>query len=157
MLNNRSKFVYYRCNSATNYFYISSRHYSNECAYSSWTIPTYAYVSAGRSPVGVNQQVILVFWLDRVPPTAAGIGGERWQNLMLSITKPDGTKVSIGPLTSDPVGSCYSLYTPDQTGTYTITFSFPGQTAHLAGPTGIPGTPSDYVNDTYLPVVLQPH
>ncbi|HTY75187.1 MAG TPA: hypothetical protein VMD05_06445, partial [Candidatus Nanoarchaeia archaeon] len=52
---------------------------------------------------------------------------------------------------SDPVGSAYCLFTPQQTGTYTGTFSFPAQVAAGAGYTGVNGTvTNEYVNDTFL-------
>ncbi len=38
------------------------------------TLTTYAYVAASPNPVGVNQQVFIVMWIDKVPPTAGGIG-----------------------------------------------------------------------------------
>jgi hypothetical protein len=116
-----------------------------------WNVPTFAYISAGPNPIGVRQTAFIVFWLDKVPPTAGGIGGERWGNLTVSVTKPDGLKETLGPFISDPVGSGYAQYTPDQTGTYSFTFNFPGQVVHLAGPTGIVGVASDYINDTFLP------
>ncbi len=116
-----------------------------------WQVPTYAYVSAVPSPVGQNQPVTIVFWLDKPPPTSSGVGGDRWQKMSVAITKPDGSKLTLGPFTSDPVGGTYTQYTPDQTGTYTAVFSFPGQVLSLYGPTGIIGGASDYVNDTYQP------
>ena len=116
------------------------------------SIPTYAYITAAPDPVGVDQTVTLVFWLDKIPPTAAGAAGDRWTDLSIEVTKPDGSKETLGPYMSDPVGGSYAFYTPSQTGKYTFTFKFPGQTASLTHPTtGLPGTPSDYVNDTYLP------
>ncbi len=92
-------------------------------------------------------------WLDKPPPTAAGIGGDRWQGYTITITKPDGTKDNIGPLNSDATSSTYTFYTPTQPGTYSITFKFPGQTASLYNPVnGLPGTTtSAYINDTYQP------
>jgi outer membrane protein assembly factor BamB len=114
-------------------------------------VPTYAYLTAAPDPVGVGQPVSLIFWLDKVPPTAAGFGGDRWVNMTIDVTKPDGSKETLGPLTSDPVGGGYASYTPDQTGTYAFVFKFPGQVAGLYNPiTGLIGSPSDYVNDTYL-------
>jgi hypothetical protein len=117
-----------------------------------WTnIPTWAYVSANPNPVGVYQTVTIVFWLDKVPPTAAGIGGDRWRNLAIEVTKPDGSKETLGPFVSDPVGGSYTLYTPDQVGTYSFVFSFPGQVLSRYGPTGIVGSTTNvYENDTYL-------
>src|SRR5512147_225092 len=117
-----------------------------------WNIPTYAYLTASPDPVGVNQPVSLLYWLDKVPPTAAGFAGDRWGNLTIAVTKPDGAKQTLGPFFSDPVGGGYTLYTPDQTGTYTFVFNFPGQIAALNNPvTGIPGSPSLYQGDYYMP------
>lgn len=115
-----------------------------------WTIPTYAYITASPNPVGVNQVVTLVYWLDKVTPTAAGIAGDRWRNEKIEVTKPDGSKETLGPFTGDPVGSGWYQYTPTQSGTYTFVFTFPGQTLSRTGPTGLVGTASDYENDTYL-------
>lgn len=116
-----------------------------------WTIPTYAYINVAPDPIGVGQTCLIVFWLNQLPPSAAGLGGDRWRNLTIDVAKPDGTKTTLGPFSSDPVGSCYTQFTPDQTGTYTLTFNFPGQVASLYGPTGIAGSPSAYINDTYSP------
>lgn len=115
-------------------------------------IPTYAYITAAPDPVGVDQTVTLVFWLDKIPPTAAGAAGDRWTDMTIDVTKPDGSTDNLGPFMSDPVGGSYAFYTPSQTGKYIFTFNFPGQTASLYHPTsGLPGSQSAYVNDTYLP------
>lgn len=115
-------------------------------------VPTYAYLTAAPNPIGVDQEVYLLYWLDKVPPTAAGFGGDRWGNLTIDVTKPDGSKETLGPFISDPVGGGYTLYKPTQVGQYTFNFKFPGQVASLYHPeTGLIGSPSDYVNDTYLP------
>ncbi len=113
-------------------------------------IPTYSYLAAEPNPIGVGQTAYLVFWIDKVPPTAAGVGGERWRNLTVDVIKPNGDTETLGPFTSDPVGGGYSMYTPDQVGTYTFKFNFPGQIASLTGPTGIPGDPSPYIGDNFL-------
>jgi outer membrane protein assembly factor BamB len=115
-----------------------------------WEIPTYAYLTVQPDPVGVGQPLTIVFWLDKVPPTAAGIAGDRWRNLKIDVTKPDGSTETLGPYTSDPVGSGWTIYTPDQVGIYTFVFKFPGQVVSQTGPTGIVGSTSDYINDTYL-------
>jgi outer membrane protein assembly factor BamB len=117
-----------------------------------WAIPTYAYITAAPDPVGVNQEVTLVFWLDKYPPTAGGTTGDRWRDCTIEVTKPDGSKETLGPYISDPVGSGWTLYTPAQVGTYTFVFHFPGQVLSMTGPTGIPGIERGlpYVNDTYL-------
>jgi hypothetical protein len=120
-----------------------------------WDVPTAAYIVATPDPIGVGQQAFIVFWLDWIPPSAAGKGGYRWQNMKLEVTKPDGVTETLGTFLSDPIGGNYMLYTPDQVGTYTFIFSFPEQIATAYNPeTGVIGTGSsgrnDFVNDTFL-------
>ena len=115
-----------------------------------WNIPTYAYITVSPDSVGVTQTATIVFWLDKYPQTSAGIGGDRLRNLNIEVTKPDGSKETLGPYNSDPVGSGWTTYIPTQVGTYTFEFKFPGQVISLTGPTGIPGAASDYINDTFL-------
>jgi len=96
--------------------------------------PTYGYITVAPNPIGVGQQATIIAWLDKVPPTAGLIGlGDRWQNYTIEVTKPNGSKETLGPFTSDPVGSMYTFYTPTEIGTYTFQFSFPGQTIQLFG------------------------
>ena len=104
-------------------------------------IPTYAFLSAAPNPVGVNQQVTILMWLDKIDPTASGPAGSRFGDFSLTITKPNGDKETMGPFTSDPASFAYTLYTPDQIGEYTIEFSFPGQ--QVAGIGGIVPIPID--------------
>ncbi len=122
-----------------------------------WTIPTFAFLTVAPNPVGVNQQATIVWWLNQPPPTAGGSGGDRWRNITIDVTKPDGTKQTLGPFISDDVGGSYALYSPNQVGTYKFDLKFPGQTLSLYGPSG-DIAPADaiarggaYVNDTYLP------
>ena len=114
-------------------------------------VPTYAYVTATPNPVGVDQQVLIVFWLNWPPPTAAGITGDRWQNLKVVLTTPGGDVENLGTFVSDPVGSSYTTYLPTEVGEYTVNFTFPGQILELAGYTGLPGQNSGYVGDYFLP------
>ncbi|MGF3521494.1 MAG: PQQ-binding-like beta-propeller repeat protein [Candidatus Bathyarchaeia archaeon] len=116
------------------------------------SIPTYAYLAVSPNPVGVNQQVFLVMWLHMAPPTAAGAAGDRWRGFTVTVTKPDGTTQTLGPFDSDPTGSTFTLYTPNQLGQYTFSFRYPGQVLSLYNPTnGLPGSNSVYINDTFLP------
>jgi hypothetical protein len=113
--------------------------------------PTYCYVAASPPTVGVNQEVIIVFWLNFIPPTAQGAFGDRW-NFYLDITNPDNSKETLGPMKSDPVGGGYILYTATQVGTYTVVARFPGQKI-----TGIPGREDNInVNDTFAPSTSDP-
>jgi outer membrane protein assembly factor BamB len=122
-----------------------------------WTIATFAFITVAPNPVGVNQQATIVWWINQPPPTAGGSGGDRWRNVTIDVTAPDGTKQTLGPFNSDDVGGSYTFYTPNQVGTYKLDMKFPGQILSLYGPTG-EIAPSDslsrggvYVNDTYLP------
>jgi len=121
----------------------------------SWNIPTWLYLSVSPNPIGVNQQAFIVMWLNVYPPTANGQYGDRWQGYSVTITKPDGTTQSLGPFSSDPVGSAYATFTPSQPGTYTLQAKFPGQT--LTGsnpnPAGYPAGSSytDFLGDYYQP------
>jgi len=116
-----------------------------------WNYNTYCYIGVSPPLVGVNQQVIIVFWLNAVPPTAAGNIGDRW-TFYVDITDPSGNKETIGPLTSDPVGGAYTSYTPTKVGEYTCVSRFPGQTI-----TGIPGnTHHIAVGDIYAASTSDP-
>ena len=123
-----------------------------------WTIPTYAYLVVSPDPIGVGQTGFIVMWLDKVPPTAGGTGGDRWTGFTVKVTKPDGTQQTLGPFISDATSAYATLFTPDQVGTYNFVLNFPGQVASLYHPvTGIPGVTGPasfgldaYINDTYL-------
>ncbi|MCW3995562.1 MAG: PQQ-like beta-propeller repeat protein [Candidatus Bathyarchaeota archaeon] len=120
-----------------------------------WVFPTWTYIAVSPNPIGVGQQALVVFWLDKLPQTASGEYGDRF-TFYVDVTKPGGTNETLGPFTSDPVGGSYTIYTPDEVGDYTFVARFPGHTY-----TGLPAAPSGiynplYVNDTLLPSVSPP-
>jgi hypothetical protein len=93
-----------------------------------WEIPTWTYIGVSPETVGVNQEVVLAFWQNLVPPTANGAYGDRWF-FHVEVTKPDGTKETLGTgegFISDPVGGSFTTYTPTQVGTYIFVAKFPG-------------------------------
>ncbi len=130
-----------------------------------WNIPTYAYIVAAPNPIGVGQTVHIYMWLDTVYGAAGGTvastgtnastvsaalfaNSYRFHNYNLTITAPDGTvKTTIYPIVADSTSSQYTLLTPDQVGTYTLQFSFPGQ---VYGANGDGYEKSALINDTYL-------
>lgn len=123
-----------------------------------WTIPTHSYIAVAPNPVGVTQSVYVIMWVHPNPPTASGEGGDRWRNITLTITKPNNDIDTFGPWNSDPTGSLWTQYTPDQTGTYKFEMDYPGQVLSWYGPTGLPpGDPSylvrteqlQFLNDTF--------
>jgi len=104
-----------------------------------WEVPTWAYMSVTNNPIGVNQQLGIIFWPNAVPPTAVGAYGDRW-TWNIEVTKPDGTKETLGPITSDPIGGGYTVYTPTEVGTYTIMAVMED---HVV--TGLPVPPGGYL------------
>jgi len=119
-----------------------------------WTISTYAFLNVSPNPVGVGQTAYIGAWLDKVPPGAIGRGwGMRWHNITVAVTKPDGTTQTLGPFDSDAVGGAWTVYVPDQIGTYTFQASFPGQVAKEENPypydPGALALTYPYFGDTY--------
>ncbi|MEM2889268.1 MAG: PQQ-binding-like beta-propeller repeat protein [Candidatus Bathyarchaeia archaeon] len=116
-----------------------------------WNIPTFAYISVAADPVGKGQTVIVYMWLDKVPPTATGPWGDRWENFTLKITKPNGQVQLVGPIRSDPIGFAWHALTPDQVGTYKLKMYFSGQT--LEGKNLSPGQflGVEYIGDYFMP------
>jgi hypothetical protein len=115
-----------------------------------WTIPTWAFLSVAPNPVSTGQVVSVNFWINQVPPTAFNVYGDRWHNMLVKVTLPDGTNKNLGPFTSDSTGGTHTTYTPTEIGNYTFVFSFPGQV--LAGENPVINGPPfgvDYINDTF--------
>ena len=130
-----------------------------------WQIPTYAFIVAAPSPIGVGQTAHIYMWLDCVFGAAGGttaatgtnastassalLGNNyRFHNYKLTITAPDGTtSTQTFDTIADSTSSQYTKITPTQVGTYTFNFSFPGQDyaqyEHYEK--------SSLINDTYLP------
>ncbi|MCW3984222.1 MAG: hypothetical protein NWE96_09550 [Candidatus Bathyarchaeota archaeon] len=118
-----------------------------------WNIPTYAYLAVSPNPYGIGsaQPLLIVFWINVAPPTAAGSTGDRWRGFTVDVTTPSGQVNHFGPITSDPTGSSFLQYTPTEIGNYTVFFSFPGQNLSRTGPTGLVGPDSIYVGDYFMP------
>ncbi len=116
------------------------------------TIPTWAYLEVVPRHAGVGQTVLLVMWIDKPPPTALGILGDRWINMTIKITDPDGNTETLGPYKSDDAGGYTATYSPTKTGNYTAVFSYAGQV--MTGEQGNPGfnnTASPSIGDVYGP------
>ncbi|HSV48960.1 MAG TPA: hypothetical protein VLH35_01475, partial [Candidatus Acidoferrales bacterium] len=90
-----------------------------------WNIPTFAYLAVSSNPYGIGsaQPLLIVFWINVPPPTAAGSLGDRWRGMTVDVTTPSGKVEHFGPITSDPTGSSFLQYTPAETGNYTAFFS----------------------------------
>ena len=46
---------------------------SNSALFPGTTIPTWAYLQVVPDTVGIGQNVLLVMWIDKPPPTANGV------------------------------------------------------------------------------------
>ena len=112
-------------------------------------IPTFALINAAPNPIGVGQKAYIIMWLtDTYDPASALSNNYRFQNYKLTITAPDGhVTTETFATVSDPTSAQPYAFTPDQVGTYSFNFTFPGQqiTVTNDSPTSV------YVNDTYLP------
>jgi outer membrane protein assembly factor BamB len=83
-----------------------------------------AYLSVTPSLVGVGQPFLVNMWT--VPPLPANKMFVK--AYVVTITKPDGTNVSVGPLNSFPGDTtAYFTYVADQTGTYKFNFNRLGE------------------------------
>ena len=119
-----------------------------------WNVPTYAYINASPNPVGTGQSVEVIMWLNLVIDGAVIPNDVRFHNYQLTITAPDGTKTTqTWAVVADSTSAQDYYFTPTQTGTYNLTFNFPGQVYTYTEPvfsfiTFTYGT-STYFNDTY--------
>jgi hypothetical protein len=113
-----------------------------------YKIPTFAYINVGPNPVGVGQQTYIIMWLDKLYENAYTSNTYRFHNYQLVITAPDGANTTENfPIVYDTTSAADYPFTPTATGTYTLTFIFPGQTVTTSN-----AAPGDaFVNDTYLP------
>ncbi|HLN89192.1 MAG TPA: hypothetical protein VK253_03925, partial [Candidatus Binatia bacterium] len=119
-----------------------------------WQIPTTAYIDVAPNPVGVAQQVFIVFWLDRTPAGSLVTNNVKFHNYKLDITKPDGTteQRTVTEVT-DPTSSAFILYTPDQVGDYKFVFTYPGETYvwNSTNTRGLSAANSAYYGDIFKP------
>ena len=131
-------------------FVLSLSMAANAATFPGTKIPVWAYLQVVPDQVGVGQQALLVMWIDKPPPTASGILGDRWIGMTITITKPDGSQEVLGPFQSDDAGGYTATYTPTVTGEYTAVMKFPGET--LTGAQGNPGfnnSASTWIGDVF--------
>jgi len=93
-------------------------------AQSAPTQKTYPFVDAVPNPVGAGQNVIVRCGiLQALADIYVG-----WTGITVTVVKPNGDTVTLGPVTSDSTGGTSINYVPDQVGTYKLTTNFPQQT-----------------------------
>ena len=112
-----------------------------------WSIPTFAYIAATPNPIGVGQTATISLWLSNLYAAELVTNNYRFVGFELTITAPNGvvSQVPSGPASPDSFITDYLV--PDQVGTYSLTFTFPGQTYTASN--GSPTSP--YLGDYYEP------
>ena len=115
-----------------------------------WNIPTFAYVAAEPSVVGVGQTALIDMFLGNAPiPSSAIPNTYRYHNYQLIITGPNSTNIQqTFPTISDTTDNQVYYFTPTVAGVYTVTFNYLGQT--LQAPNDQP-VGSVNIGDSYLP------
>jgi outer membrane protein assembly factor BamB len=109
-------------------------------------ITTSGFISAAPNTIGVGQQLVVNFWIQPAPQYPSGyaqniaISNLGYANVTVTFTKPDGTTdtfkpsnpslaaIGVAPGWTESLGTSYFNYKPDRVGTWSVTFSFPGQT-----------------------------
>ena len=117
-----------------------------------WILRTYGFIDVNPDPIGIGQTAFVSFGIDKVPNTVSGAYGDRWTNLTVTITDPNGKVTVLSGFTADDTGFSHTIIVPDQIGNYTFVCNFGGQTLTGANPPpgGIGGN-AQYVGDVYLP------
>ncbi len=98
-------------------------------------IETNAYVMLSPNPVGIGQQVLVSYRIDKVRIGATDITNH-FEGFSVTITKPDGTTETKGPLGVDSTSGSWFTFTPTQVGTYTFQTHFPAQWANGTAASG---------------------
>lgn len=118
-----------------------------------WTFVSYAYLVASPNPVGVGQTLAILMWVDAPLPGATVANNIRRHDYNLTITAPNGNvETTMWDVIDDTTGVQYFQYTPDQVGTYTLSFNYPQQTYiwNQANTPGLSAANAQYQNDTFL-------
>lgn len=87
------------------------------------TRKTYAFIGATPNPVGVGQEVLLHVGITQQLQSAY-MG---WEGLTVSVTKPDGTTETFGPLRTDSTGGTGYAFRPNKAGNWNLQTNFPEQ------------------------------
>ncbi len=87
------------------------------------TQQTYAISDAIPDKIGLGEETLLKCGITEALATQA----YGWTGLTIKVVAPNGATETLGPFTTDSTGSTYTLYTPDQVGTYNLTTYFPQQ------------------------------
>ncbi len=84
---------------------------------------TFAFIGAMPNPVGVGQETLVTTGITHA--TAWPQPG--WYGVTVTVTKPDGTTQTLGPVTTDTTGMTGITFKPTVAGTYYLQTNFPEQ------------------------------
>jgi outer membrane protein assembly factor BamB len=87
------------------------------------TLKTYAFIGVTPNPVGIGQDVLLHVGITR-ELTNVAMG---WDDLSVTITRPDGTTETISGIRTDSTGGTGRVYVPNMVGNYSMQTHFPQQ------------------------------
>jgi hypothetical protein len=98
-------------------------------------IASYSYAYATPNPVGINQPLYIVGWVNPPPATSGAV----YSNYTFVITRPDGTTDTQYFNTSNVEATRSFTYVCTQTGSWTVKLLWPGDSKHYAS-TSLPYT-----------------
>ncbi|PVX25666.1 MAG: hypothetical protein CW691_03905, partial [Candidatus Bathyarchaeum sp.] len=115
------------------------------------TKKTYPFIGAIPNPVGVNQEVLIHVGIShQLASVEYG-----WENLTVTVTKPDGTSETLGPYRTDATGGTGAVYVPTMVGTYTLRTNFPEQILDVAVAGTAAGTLMEASTSEPLDLIVQ--
>ncbi len=91
-------------------------------------VETFTYIAVAPDPVGVGQDLLVTYRIDKVSPNAGALGaGTMFTGFTVMITRPDGSVYNKTGLSTDPTSNGWFVYVPTVAGTYKLQTFFPGQ------------------------------
>ncbi len=84
---------------------------------------TYPLIGATPNPVGVNQETLLLVGITQQTQATT----EGWENITVTVERPDGSTETLGPFRTDSTGLTGAIYVPTMIGTYYLQTNFPRQ------------------------------
>lgn len=86
-------------------------------------VKSYAFVGATPNPVGVGQETLIHTGITQ----PLRVTQDGWTGITVTITKPDGSKQTLGPFRTDATGGTGTSFVPDVEGVYQLQTHFPEQ------------------------------
>ncbi len=89
-------------------------------------VPVAANVAVNPKVSGLGQSITVSAFITPMPETWRS----HYTEVYFVFTKPDGTTVSKGPLSTYPEGTLFFAYTPDKLGSWTVKITWAGDDTH---------------------------